>query len=265
VLFAQHAQKPPFQASSTSQIDYHVSTDHDEVVAIHNVEYELTGAGIPGRGFDDRLVLRKTVHTLYTVGDIGMEAKTTVEAWPLGVNLKQQPVYSISAEGTEPRTVNSDLIMITRGVEDDESSWSVYQLGTGKHLFDTDVPLVQLSIARETLKLRYVGLEVAVDDAADKRLKTPNAVALLTYASGEKIIREALVTCDDPKRAILLRSVADSARTVTGDGKSIRLTISQNYPSPPATVSINIPIAGDDLDVAHVQAPVGVHVTASKR
>src|SRR5262249_19238545 len=153
VLFAQSAQKTPFQATSASQIDYHVDKYHDEVVTIHNVEYELTEAGIPGRGFDDRLVLRKTVHTLYPVGDIGMEAKTTVEALPLGVNLKQPPLYSTSVEGTEPRTVNNDLVVIMRGAEDEESSWSVYQLGSGKLLFDTDIPLVQVSIARETLKL----------------------------------------------------------------------------------------------------------------
>ena len=263
ILLAQPA-KAPFQATSTSQIDFHVAKDHSEVVAINNVEYELSGTGIPGRPPDDRLVLRKTVKSRQVVGDIGIEATTTVEAWPLGVNLKQAPLYSISVEGTNPRIVNSDLVVISRGLEEDEW-WSVYQLGTGKRLFDTYVPLIQFSISRETLTLRYVGLEVPMDDVKDKRLKVPNVVAVLSYASSDKIIREALITCDDPKRAGLLRSLADSTRKITAEGKTIRLSISQNYPSAPATVSINIPVAEDDLDVAHVQAPPGVHVTAWKR
>ena len=254
----------PFQAASTSQIDCHLEKDGAEVIAINNVQWELTNSIIAGRPTDDRLVLRKTVKTKEIVGDIGIEATTTVEAWSFGVNPKQAPLYTISVAGIDPRVVNSELVVINRELEETEW-WSVYQLGTGKRFFDTYVPLVQFSISRETLTLRYVGLQVAEDDVSDKRLKAPNVVAVLTYASGEKVIREALITCDDPKRAALLRSLADSTRKVTAGGKTIRLAISQDYPSPANTVSINIPVAGDDLDVAHVQAPAGVHVTAWKR
>jgi hypothetical protein len=245
-------------------MDVHMDKDQSEVIAIQNVQYELTGSVIPGRPPDDRLVLRKTVRSREVVGDLGIEATTTVEAWPFGVNPKQTPLYAISVAGIDPRVVNNDLIVVNRMLEEVEW-WSVYQLGTGKHFFDTYVPLVQFSISRETLTLRYVGLQVAEDDVADKRLKAPNVVAVLTYASGEKVIREALITCDDPKRAAFLRSLADSTRKLTVDGKTIRLSISQDYPSAPATVSINIPVAGDDLDVAHVQAPAGVRVAAWKR
>src|SRR5438067_13039547 len=92
-LYAQPAlhgpAKGPFQAASTSQIDFYVDKDKAEVIAINNVNYELTGSAIPGRPPDDRLVLRKSVRSREVVGDIGMEATTTVEAWPFGVNMKQ--------------------------------------------------------------------------------------------------------------------------------------------------------------------------------
>src|SRR5215470_15873296 len=90
-LFGQ-ASKGPFQANSTSTIDYHIGKDHEEILDINNVEYELTGGAIPGLRPDDRLVLRKTVRSHQVVGDIGEEATTTVEAWPLGVNLKRAPL-----------------------------------------------------------------------------------------------------------------------------------------------------------------------------
>ncbi|HJZ63441.1 MAG TPA: hypothetical protein VKD70_03920 [Candidatus Acidoferrum sp.] len=35
----------------------------------------------------------------------------------------------------------------------------------------------------------------------------------------------------------------------------INLSISQNYPSPPKTVTITVPIARDDLDIARTKAP----------
>jgi hypothetical protein len=66
----------------------------------------------------------------------------------------------------------------------------------------------------------------------------------------------------------MLRSFADASRTVTPIGepvRGLRISITQDYPSPPATVTITIPIVKDDLDVAHVQAPVHLHVASWKR
>jgi len=266
-LFAQAPQrapsKKPFQAQSPSTFSYRVE-DNAEQVEITNVVYEVVGSVIPGRPRDERLVLRETIHTKHFVEDIGMEASTTVEAWTLGVDLKQKPLYSLTVEGVEPRAINTDLLVISRGLEEVDW-WSVYKLGSGEHLFDTYVPLVQFSLGREELVPRYVGLEVPEDDAKDTRLRAPNVVGVVTYASGEHVIREALITSDSAKQAQELRSFADTSRTVTYSNRSIRISISQNFPSAPATVSITIPIVKDDLDTAHAQAPAGVHVAAWKR
>ena len=141
-------------------------------------------------------------------------------------------------------------------------------------MFDTYTPLVSLSISVETQQLRYVGLDVPGDDVKDARLRAPNVVAVLTYASGNRVIRETLITCDKTDLATLLRSFADATRKVTvaehrlpaaQSTNSIRISIIPNYPSPPAEYAITIPIVKDDLDLAHVTARAGIHLVAWKR
>jgi hypothetical protein len=266
------------QAQSQSSINYSTAADGSQTVEILNVTYEFTGAGIPGRPSNERLLLRKTIHSKGAIDDIGVEATVTLEAWPLGVDLKQKPLYKLTETGTAGQTVYPDLFVVDRQLEEVEW-WSVHKLGNGQHLFDTYVPLVTFSILREVVTTRYAGLEVPPDDVKDVRLREPHVVAVLTYASGELVIREALLTCDDPQQATLLRSYADSTRTLmeiegapgTGRGKaseprrSLKLSISQNYPSPPVTIDVLVPIAGDDLDLAHAQLPPRMHLAAWKR
>jgi hypothetical protein len=264
LLPAAYAQQAPFQAQSPSTIAYSVK-DKIPTVEISNVAYEIVGQGIPGRPRDERLVLRKSLRTKQVIDEIGMEASTTIEAWPLGVDLKQKPLYSMTVEGVEAKTLNNEITSIARGLEEVEW-WSIYKLGNGQRLFDTYTPLLQFSISRETQTLRYVGLEVPPDDVRDTRLKAPNVIAVLTYASAERVIREALITCDDAKQAQLLRSYADSERRVTREAPgAIRISIGQSFPSPANTISITIPVAKDDLDLARAQMPARIHVAAWKR
>jgi hypothetical protein len=259
--------RKPVQSQSPASITFD-NKNGEETIEITNAAFEMTSTGIPGRPNDERLVLRTVTHTKKAVDDIGEEASTTVEAWPLGVDLKQKPLYAVNVAGVDFRTVDSELFVISRGLEDVEW-WSVYKLGSGEHLFDTYVPLVHFSIARDIQTLRYVGLEAPAGDASDKRLRDPRVVAVLTYASAERVIREVLITSDEARQAAVLRSFADATRTLTlverEPARSLRLAISQNYPSAPATVTITIPIVGDDLDTAHAQAPVHVHVAAWRR
>jgi hypothetical protein len=244
-------------AQPVSSYKYSVKGD-EKTIEITNVNYEFTSAG---------LILRKTTKSRQVIGDIDLEATTTTEAWKLGIDLKTKPLYAVTVTGTESRTVEGAVFVVSRGLEEVEW-WSVYRLANGAHLFDTYVPLVNFSISRDTLTMRYVGLEVPEDDIKDARLKDPHVVAVLTYASEAKVIREALITCDDTKPAQLLRSFADETRTLTASGeksKSLRVSFSQDFPSAPQTVAVVVPIVNDDLDLAHAQLPPRMHIAAWKR
>src|SRR3984885_6921195 len=247
----------PFQAQSAAGVVYGVNKDGQQTVEIANVAYEVTSTAVPGRPQAERLLLRTTTRSKQVVDEIGMEASTTVEAWPLGVDPKQKPLYTLKVAGVDCKTVDGALLVVLRGLEDTEW-WSVYKLGTGERLFDTYVPLLGFSIRRDIQTMRYVGFEDPPDDAADARLKEPHVVGVLTYASAEHVLREALITTDDPKQAQMLRSFADASRAVTlveTPARALKLAISQNYPSAPATVALTVPMVHDDLDLAHAQIP----------
>src|SRR5204863_9116008 len=79
-----------------------------EAVDITNVTYQVVGPGIPGRPPDERLTLRETTRSRQVIGDIGIEATTTVAAWPLGLELTQKPLYSMTVAGVDRRTLNSE-------------------------------------------------------------------------------------------------------------------------------------------------------------
>jgi len=235
-----------------------------KTIEIQNVTYEVAGPGIPGRPKDEMLVLRKKSATKQVVDEVGAEASTTVEAWPLGTDFKDKPVYSIMTSGVDPVTLNGEIVVISRGLEDVEW-WSVYKIGNGELLFDTYVPVARSSISREIRTMRYVGLEVPPDGATDARLNAANVIAVLTYASAERVLREALITNDDTKAAQIMRSYFDATRTVDFDGKRIRITIRENYPSTAKAVTIDVPVTNDDLELRRSLTPAGIHLTAWKR
>jgi len=263
---AQPAQQP-FQARAASTVTLTKVGDTEEL-DITNVTYEVTPTYVPGRPGAERLLLRQTCTSQAILEEPEWGATTVLEAWPLGASLSQKPIYTIKTTGTGGRTVDGSLFVIERGTG--ELEWrSVYQLGTGQHLFDTYVPLVGFSISREALEMRYIGFEVPPDDVADARLKQPNVVGVITYASAEGKKHEALLTAATPKTAAELRSYSDATRTVSvvegATPKGIRIFISQNAPSPANPISLTIPVAADDIDVEHAQLPAGFRLSRWKR
>jgi len=264
-LFAQPPK--PLHSQASSSIDYTTAADGSSTVEIRNVAYEITGTNVPGRPPDDRLLLRKITRTKEILGDIGVEANLTLEAWRLGDDLRNRSLYTLTVSGDDGNVRDNALFVVSRGLEEVEW-WSAYKLGNGQHLFDTYVPLTSFSISRETVTTRYVGLDVPSDNETDARLKQPNVVAVLTYASESRIIREALLTCDDHQEAKLLRSYADITRSLSFTefpARTITLTFRQNYPSPPKPIDLQIPVKGDDLDLPNAQLPAKLHATAWRR
>jgi len=269
VIFAAAAgaqPRTPFQARAASTVSL-VKEHGADTVRITNVTYEVISAPVFTRPRDERLLLRQTCTSKAVLDEPEVDATTVLEAWPLGTSLSQKPIYRIQASGTGGRTVDGSIFVIDRATGE-VGWWSVYQLGSGKHLFDTYVPLLGFSISRETLEMRYAGLEVPPDDAADARLRQPNVVSVIIYASAEGRKREVLLTADDPATAAALRSYADAARTLSVDGAAparLRISIRRNAPSAPDTVWITIPLAGDDLDVPHAELPRGLHLSRWQR
>lgn len=173
----------------------------------------------------------------------------------LGPRSSKTPLYSLEVTGADGHTVDNALFVVSRGLEETEW-WSVYKLGDGNHFFDTYIPLLSFSTTRETMTVRYAGLDVPGDD----RLKQPNEVAFLTYAAEDRVIRQASLTCDDPKLATLLRSYADTTRTLSWADGMLKLSFRQNYPSPANVMEVRIPVRKDDLDLAHAQLPPHLRV-----
>ena len=245
------AADSPGSAQATSSVALG-EQDGAKTLDITNVTFEITNSFVPGRPQDERLLLRKTATSREVVGDEGLEASVTVEAWPLGTDVTAKPLYSVTLEGLDATTEDSAVLVFDRGTEEVDW-WSVYKLGTGEPLFDSYVPVLRLSLSRDVQTVRYVGFEVPPDDAADAKLREPHVVGVLAYASADKVIRQLLLTCSDAKRAAELRSFADTMRTLSleekGDtvpepAQTLHLRWSAFFPSPPNPVTAAIPIAG---------------------
>jgi hypothetical protein len=252
----------PLSAQTTARSEssiVHRTANGDSIVEIRNSAYELEG----------NLVLRKTVHSREVIGDKGMESEIQLAAWPLGMDLSRKPLYEVKATGTDARTRNGEVWIVEDETDPDVPSWAVYHLGSGRRLFQTEVQPLEFGISRADGALRYAGLEVPPDDAADIRLRAKNVVAVLSYAGGERVIREALITCDDPEKAALLRSYFDEERTLgvadRGGVRYLRVTFRGAFPSRADELSISIPLAKDDLDLAHGSLPPGLHLSAWTR
>jgi hypothetical protein len=255
-LFGQQAQSP-----STFS---HTTKGGEETVVIHNVAYEMTGTNVPGRPKDQRLVLRTTIHSEEVIGDIPEDGKVTLEAWPLGTPFTQKPIYSVTMPGHDAQTLESAVWVVRHG-DVDVDEWSVLKLGTGQPLFNSFVPVVQFSISRETVTTRYVGLDVPTDDVKDARLKEPHVVGIIEYASEDKVLHEALITCDDLKQAGIVRGLEDTTRTLFQADRALTISFIDNYPGAASTLTVRVPVANDDLDLAHAQLPKGLHVAAFRR
>lgn len=221
-------------AEATSSFAYDV-IDDQQTISITNVTYQALDPYIPGRKETQRLVLRTTTRSKSVVDEIGVEGSVTVDAWPLGTRLDRPPLYSVKQEGVEVAVMNQSVLVFDRAVEDVQW-WSVYSLDKGRHLFDTYMPVTEFSISREYDTPRFVGFEAPPDEAPDPRLNEPHVVGVLTYASAERVIREALVTCDDPDRAAVYRSYADEMRELVLQVGPVPPAKGKEYPEPARTL-----------------------------
>ncbi len=253
--------EPLASARAESSFGLH-EKDSAKVVDITNVTFATTGQYVPGRREEERLLVRTITQSREVIDEKGMEAKVTVEAWPLGGDPAQSPLYAVTREGVGATIDDNALLVFDRGTEDVDW-WSIFALGTGKPLFDTLVPLLHFPLSREDQLPRYAGFDVPPDDASDARLREPEVVGVLTYAAPERVIRQLLVTCSDKTRAAELRSYWDTTRTLSlqegppsaEQARSLHLAWTANDPADAQPVEASIPIAADDLDPPGAKLP----------
>ncbi len=231
----------------------------DSVVEILNTGFELAG----------NLVLRKTIRSREVVGDKGLDSEVALAAWPLGSDLAKKPLYDVKAAGTDARTRNGEIWIVEDAADPDVPVWSVYTLASGRRLFRSHVQPLELGVSRADGTLRYAGLEVPPDDAEDPRLRAKNVVAVLSYSAADRVIREAIVTCDDSGRAAELRSYFDEERTLeVGDragGRFLRVTFRGAYPNRPDVQVLTIPVGKAGLDFPRAVTPEGLHLSVWQR
>src|SRR5262250_1445220 len=88
------AAQNPVRAESTSSITVS-GKDLERTIEIHNVTFQYSSTLVPGRPKDERLALRITTHNKDVVGDISEPGLVTMEAWTLGTDLRQKPLYTV--------------------------------------------------------------------------------------------------------------------------------------------------------------------------
>ena len=196
----------------------------EEAVEIRNVTYELAG----------KTVLRKTEQTKQVIGDKGMQASTLIEAWPLGVDRKEKPKYTVKVAGVDARSLDNELIIVSRGLEDVQW-WSLYRLSNGQTLFNTFVRPVRVPDSA-----LYAGYDIPAD--GDPRLKNPKLIGVVVIGGAEGPVRRVELQTSDPKRARVLRSMADvEPRLEFNTAKKVLvLTIKNGEPD----ARVEIPLTG---------------------
>ena len=261
VLCAAAPLSAQVSARPASTFAYH-EKDDEKTVEITNVAYDVTQVYEPRQAW---LVLRATTRSRQLLDEKGWESKVTLEAWPLGTDPSQKPLYALETNGSEATLLGGGLWQVLDGATDpDVPVWSVYQVATGRPVFQSFVAPLTMRVAtdraHQMFEERYAGLYVPPDDTPDARLREKHVVAVLSYASAGGVLREALLTCDDASKAADLRSYWDTERALTFLETPAAVQI-RFKPGP----VVRIPISDKDFDWSHTAAPAGLHVSPWKR
>jgi hypothetical protein len=248
-------------ARSSSTFGYR-EKDGEKTVEITNVAYQVTQVYEPRQSW---FLLRTTTRSKQVLDEKGWESKVTLEAWPLGTDPAQKPLYSLELNGSEATLLGGALWQVLDEATDpDVPVWSVYQVATGKRFFESFVAPLTLRVVtdpkQQVFEERYAGFYVPPDDAPDARLREKRVVGVLSYASAGSVLAEALLACDSAARAADMRSYWDTERAFTFIESPAAVQI-RFKPGP----VVRIPVHEKDLDWAHAVVPAGCHINPWKR
>lgn len=214
-----------------------------------NVSFQTMHVAMPGDPRPRRLLLRLEVTNADVFASRPGEGRVRLDAWPLdGVEDVRKPaLYTIVAPGRAATLSEDGTLVVEHG-----GRRGVHALASGQWLYDWESP--PASYAGEGERRRTVALASVEEDMP------PRAIAVLTLATAQAVLKRVMIVADDPTRARLLRSSMSMIRPVPRFDDATRRTIDLSLPAG----LMRIPVVGDDLDLATAQVPQGLRLVELK-
>lgn len=214
-----------------------------------NVSFQTMHVAVPGDPRPRRMLLRLEVTNADVFASRPGEGRVRLDAWPLdGVEDVRKPaLYTIVAPGRAATLADDGTLIVEHGARR-----SVHSLAGGQWLYDWES--VPASYAAEGDRRRIVALASVEEDMP------PRAIAVLTLATAQTVLKRVMIVADDSTRARLLRSSVGMIRPVPRLDDVNRRTIDLSLPAG----LMRIPVVGDDLDLANAQIPAGLRLVELK-
>ncbi len=217
------------------------------------------------RGRRERILLDIATVTRETQGEKGIRGSLEISA---RVAERELPLlYSLRLPARAAALDESGLIAADL---DDCCTFhrAYHDAATRERLFESTVPIASLALEGPRFKRRVAAFVARMDGNKDHGAWGENAVGLISYATADRVIQQALVVADDPTVARRLRSLDDErtglawvdARTgapilaVPGHGEvqpQLRVHFSTSG------IEVNIPLEKDELVLK--EAPQDLH------
>lgn len=214
-----------------------------------NVSFQTMHVVMPGDPRPRRLLLRLEVTNADVFASRPGEGRVRLDVWPLdGIDDVRGPsLYTIVAPGRSAAFGEDGTLVVEHS-----NRRGVYALSSGQWLYDWEAPPATFTAEGE--RRRVVALASVEEDMP------PRAIAVLTLATAQTVLKRVMIVADDPTRARLLRSTIGMIRPVPRMDDSTRRTIDLSLPAG----TMRIPVTGDDLDIAAAQVPQGLGVVELK-
>ena len=207
-----------------------------------NVNFSPALVSMPGQPRPRRLLLRLEVVNADVFAGTEGQGRVRLDAWPLEdqSDIMAPPLYTIIAPGRTGRVEDDAVLVVENG-----SRRSVYALNDGGWLYDSD------------------GIEAGFTDGGRRRMiaavaageeMPPGSVAVVSYASPQRVMKRLLVLASDPTRARLLRTSVALIRPMVRDDELGRRWLDLTLPAG----IIRIPFLVNELDIEHASVPPGL-------
>jgi len=214
-----------------------------------NIAFHPMAVLVPGDPRPQRLLIRLEVATTEFAAATG-DGRVRLDVWPVESvgDLRKAPLYTVVVPGRSANLDPEGMMLVERG----NGRRSAYALGDGAWLYDADVPVASFVIDAE--HRRYAALAQADDDMP------LGAVAVLSFASPQRVIRRLLISADDAARGRFLRGSVAMTRPVARLEDAKRRVLEVPLPAG----ILRMAFVGDDLDLATAEIPAGLKLTELK-